>query len=223
MNMLEKWPINLGTEHHELILKPKKFMDIVSEVIWHLEEPVAEFATIPLLLLSKMAKEHVTVMLSGEGADDIFAGYPIYRFMNYINQYQNIPKILRDYLLDPIGRAILGNRREGKYKEWLSAPLERRYLGNASYFTQAMRDQLYSEDFKGEVGKGAVLDIIREYYQRANGKDAIDKMLYLDTKTWLPEDLLIKADKMTMAASLELRVPFLDHKMVEFAAPGHLP
>lgn len=207
-----------ATEHHELILKPRKFMDIVSEVVWHLEEPVAEFATIPLLLLSRMAKEHVTVMLSGEGADEIFAGYPIYRFMNHIEHYQKLPGALRSRLLDPIGNIVLGNRREGKYRQWLSDPLQKRYVGNGSYFTQAMRERLYSKDFKESLGRGNVPELVESYYSRVERKDAIDKMLYLDTKTWLPEDLLIKADKMTMAASLELRVPFLDHKLVEFAA-----
>lgn len=206
------------TEHHELILKPANFMEIVSDVVWHLEEPVAEYATIPLFLLSKLAKEHVTVMLSGEGADEIFAGYPIYRIMNGIEKYQQIPSVFRKSIFQPIFSRLLGDKREGKYLSWLSSPLEERYLGNGSYFTEPMRERLYSKDFRQSVDTSQVLRKIFSYYEKVEGKDPVERMLYLDTKTWLPEDLLIKADKMTMAASLELRVPFLDHKMVEFAA-----
>jgi len=205
------------TEHHEFILKPKNFMDIVSKVIWHLDEPVAEYATIPLLLLSELAKKHVTVMLSGEGADEIFAGYPIYRYMNYIENYQRIPASIRNSFFNPIIGLILKNKKEGKYQDWLSLPLERRYLGNGSYFTHKMRDKLYSGEFKRSLNRDGVYNLIESYYRKVANRDAIGKMLYMDTKTWLPEDLLIKADKMTMAASLELRVPFLDHKLVEFA------
>ena len=206
------------TEHHEFILKPKRFMDIVSKVIWHLDEPVAEMATIPLLLLSELAKQHVTVMLSGEGADEIFAGYSIYRYMNSIEKYQRLPEFLRTAFLNPISGLLLKNRKEGKYQDWLSLPLERRYLGNGSYFTHKMRTRLYTEDLKNSINQDSLYGLINSYYNKVKHRDAVGKMLYLDTSTWLPEDLLIKADKMTMAASLELRVPFLDHKLVEFAA-----
>ncbi|HVN94922.1 MAG TPA: asparagine synthase C-terminal domain-containing protein, partial [Syntrophorhabdaceae bacterium] len=205
------------TDHHELILHPSNLMDIVSQVVWHLEEPIAEYATIPLMLLSKLAKEHVTVMLSGEGADEIFAGYPIYRIMNGIGKYQKIPATLRNAIFQPLISAFLGNKREGKYVDWLTSPLEKRYLGNGSYFTKSMREKLYSPGFREKVDTDEVLDRILGYYRKVSHKDPISQMLYLDTKTWLPEDLLIKADKMTMAASLELRVPFLDHEMVELA------
>jgi asparagine synthase (glutamine-hydrolysing) len=208
---------HFNSEHHEFILNPKKFMDIVSKVVWHLDEPVAEFATIPLLLLSELAKKHVTVMLSGEGADEIFAGYPIYRLMNYIEHYRKLPAPLRRHICDPIAAAFLGNKREGKYMDWLSAPLEKRYLGNGSYFTESMRKKLYTREFEGKLDTREVQRTVASYYRRVGDRDAIRKMLYLDTKTWLPEDLLIKADKMTMAAALELRVPFLDHHLLEFA------
>ncbi len=101
--------------------------------------------------------------------------------------------------------------------DWLSRPLEKRYLGNGSYFTESMRAKLYTKEFKSEVDVWEVQRMVASYYHRVRDWDAIRKMLYLDTKTWLPEDLLIKADKMTMAAALELRVPFLDHHLVEFA------
>lgn len=208
---------HFGTEHHEFILQPKRFMDIVSRVLWHLDEPVAEFATIPLLLLSELAKTYVTVLLSGEGADEIFAGYPVYRLMNLIEKYQRLPTAIRNGFLGQLAGLWLENRREGKYLDWLSLPLERRYLGNGSYFTDRMRDSLYSEDFKNTLNRAELHTLLDGYYAKVAGRDPIRRMLYVDTKTWLPEDLLVKADKMTMAAAVELRVPFLDHKLVEFA------
>ncbi|CAB1055280.1 Asparagine synthetase [glutamine-hydrolyzing] (EC [Olavius sp. associated proteobacterium Delta 1] len=205
-------------EHHEFILKPKNFMDIIKKVVWHLDEPIAEYAAVPLLLLSELAKQHVTVMLSGEGADEIFAGYPIYRYMNQIELYRRAPERLRKAFEKCIAGPLLRNKREGKYLDWLSTSLEERYLGNGSYLTARMKNRLYSEDFFASVNTSEPYDAIGKYYRKIPNRDAIGKMLYLDTKTWLPEDLLIKADKMTMAAAIELRVPFLDHKLVEYAA-----
>lgn len=206
-----------NSDHHEFILKPKEFMDIVSRVIWHLDEPVAERATIPLLLLSELAKKHVTVMLSGEGADEIFAGYYIYRYMKHIDTYQKIHPLLRHILLTPLASIFLKNKKEGKHLDWLKLPLERRYIGNGNYFSSAMKDKIYTDDFKKQINKEEIFSHIGQIYDKVKHRDVIGKMLYMDTKTWLPEDLLVKADKMTMAASIELRVPFLDHKLVEFA------
>lgn len=205
------------TEHHEFILKPGKLMEVLPEVVWHLDEPISEVQAIPLLLLSKLARNYVTVMLAGEGADEIFAGYPIYRYMNYIEKYQRISPYLRKYVLSPVLGKVLGSKKEGKYRDWISLPLERRYLGTGNYFTESMRNKLYSGDFKISLDKN-LYDPIDSCYRKVAKRDAIGKMVYLDTKTWLPEELLIRADKMTMAASLELRVPFLDHVLVEFAA-----
>ena len=205
------------TEHHEFVLKPKKFMDIASKVVWHLDEPIAEIATLPLLLLAELSKKFVTVMLSGEGVDEIFGGYPIYWYMNAIENYRRFPDILRRTLSNPIVKLLLRNKKEGKYSEWLNLPLNRRYLGNGSYFTEKTRNKLYSKDFNGFLNNNKLRRVIDSYYAKVKGQDALSKMLYLDAKTWLPEDLLVKADKMTMAASIELRVPFLDHKLVEFA------
>ena len=206
------------TEHHEFILKPQKFMEIVEKVVWHLDEPVAEFATIPLLLLSELAKKYVTVMLSGEGADEVFGGYPIYRFMQMIEFYQKAPQIFRKKCVEPLAGLFLKRIKEGKYLNWMRLPLHERYLGNGSYFNSTMKDKLYTQDFKKRFSADNVSAMVNKYYERVRSRDPIGQMLYLDTKTWLVEDLLIKADKMTMASGIELRVPFLDHKLVEYAA-----
>ena len=209
---------HFNSDHHEFILKPRKFMDIVSRVVWHLDEPVAERATIPLLLLSELAKKHVTVMLSGEGADEIFAGYNIYRYMRNIDTYQKIHPLLRASILTPLAGLLLRNKKEGKHLDWLKNHLEKRYIGNGNYFSSSMKDKIYTDDFNDQLDRENVFNLVGAFYQNVKHRDVIGKMLYMDTKTWLPEDLLVKADKMTMAAAIELRVPFLDHKLVEFAA-----
>lgn len=206
------------TEHHEFMLNPAKFSEAVPKVLWHLDEPIAEYATIPLMLLSEMAKNHVTVMLSGEGADELFAGYPIYWYMTLIEKYRKIPNVIRSLLTDRMFKLLLGRKRQGKYIEWLTSDLEKRYLGNGSRLTDGIKRRLYSDDFWRSSTKSGVFETISSYYGSVHADEILPKMLYLDTKTWLPDDLLLKADKMTMAHSVELRVPFLDHEMVEFAA-----
>lgn len=207
-----------GAEHHEFILQPERFVDHVEELVWHMDEPVGEFATIPLMLLSRLAKQHVTVMLSGEGADEIFAGYTIYRYMALVESYRSLPRWLRKGVGNPLLRAVLGHRKEGKYAAWSEQRLEERYRGNGVCFTDPMRANLLTPEFARSVPTGHVQQTIDGYYAKVACKDPVSRMLYVDTKTWLPEDLLVKADKMTMAAAVELRVPFLDHRLVELAA-----
>ena len=215
---------HIGAEHHEFVLQPAKFVNHVEELVWHMDEPVGEFATIPLMLLSRLAKQHVTVMLSGEGADEIFAGYSIYRYMALVDRYRSLPQWLRDGVGNPLLRAVLGRRKEGKYAAWPEQRLEERYRGNGVCFTDTMRAKLLNPEFTRSLEDGHLQKTIDGYYARVQGKDPVSRMLYVDTKTWLPEDLLVKADKMTMAAAVELRVPFLDHRLVELAAsfPTHM-
>jgi asparagine synthase (glutamine-hydrolysing) len=215
---------HVGAEHHEFVLKPATFVDTVADVVWHMDEPVGEYATIPLLLLSRLAKEHVTVMLSGEGADEIFAGYPIYRYMALVERYRSLPAWFRTGVGDRLLRGLFAHRKEGKYASWPGQRLEERYRGNGSCFTDTMRAKVLNPEFARSLGDGHLQKTIDACYARVQRKDPVSRMLYVDTKTWLPEDLLVKADKMTMAAAVELRVPFLDHRLVELAAsfPTHM-
>jgi asparagine synthase (glutamine-hydrolysing) len=215
---------HVGAEHHEFILKPATFVDTVDEVVWHMDEPMGDYTTIPLLLISRLAKEHVTVMLSGEGADEVFAGYSIYRYMDLVERYRSLPRWLRRGVGDPLLRVMLADRKEGKYADWPRQRLEERYRGNGSCFTDTMRARLINPEFTRSLADGHLQRTIDSYYRPVQHKDPVSRMLYLDTKTWLPEDPLLKADKMTMAASIELRVPFLDHRLVElgFSLPTHM-
>jgi len=209
-----------GTDHHEFLLEPTDFYEFIPKLVWHFDEPVVEAAAIPLYFISELAREHVAVLLSGEGADELFAGYPIYRYMNMIDKYRKIPHYARKYFFDQIIKCFISSRKKrSKYLDWTQLPLEQRYFGVSAELTDSFKGELYSHDFRNFIDdKASVQDYLLPYYNKASNKDSLGKMLYVDTKVWLPDDLLIKADKMSMAASVELRVPFLDHKLVEFAA-----
>lgn len=205
------------TKHHVFKLKPDDFFLSIQKFVEFAEEPILEPAAIALYHISKLARQTVTVLLSGEGSDEIFAGYYLYDLMRRIDRLQKIVP------LSVLGFskfvAILLNRTKlKKYSDWLGLPLEKRYQGTSSYLTDTVKRELYSSDFYDS--KGTYLpDTFSFYYDRVKSKpDNLSKMLYVDTKTWLVDDLLLKADKMTMAASIELRVPFLDYRMVELAA-----
>ena len=203
-----------NTEHREFILKPKGFMEAIPELVRHMEEPVVELAAIPLLRLSQLAKPHATVLLSGEGADEIFGGYALYRRMLALERYG----FLRP-LLSLLPKGLLPTERHIKYADWLSSSLEDRYRGTSADLTLSAKGRFYSPDFLQRARFRPYMDkAFSGHFQKTAGWPDLSRLLYVDAKTWLVDDLLIKADKMTMAASVELRVPFLDHEVVDFAS-----
>ncbi len=211
-----------NTDHHEYCLEPTDFYSFIPKLVWHFDEPVVEAAAIPLYFISKLAREHVTVLLSGEGADELFGGYPIYKYMRMIERYRRIPGFIRSGITDSLFGTLAGKgsrKKSSKYLAWSKLPLEQRYFGVSTELTGGVKANLYSDDFlHDESWHLSLTDLVAPYYSKVAHKDPLSKMLYLDTKVWLPDDLLVKADKMSMATSVELRVPFLDYKMVEFAA-----
>ncbi len=211
------------TEHHEMTITARDFSDFLPKYMWHMEEPVCEPPAIALYYVSKMAREHVKVLISGEGGDEAFAGYPEYRNFRWLETLKAVAGPLKGSVsaaLNVVSR-ITGSRRLAKYAPLMDRPLEDYYYSRTSGpFTPFNRDisKLYSPAFLLQVCKSRSLEGVRNCFSAMQGKDRLDKMLYVDTKTWLPDDLLLKADKMTMANSVELRVPLLDHKLLEFAA-----
>jgi len=207
-----------NTDHHEYILEPENFYDFIPKFIWHFDEPISEPAAIPLYFISKLARKHVTVLLSGEGADELLAGYPIYNYMQTIDRYRKLPGVLRRNLTDKfLTRLIKSEKKRDKYSEWINLPLEERYLSVPSELSGSMRKKLFNKDFLNHSQLEAA-EVMGNYFEKVKSQDNLSKMLYVDTKTWLADDLLTKADKMSMAVSVELRVPFLDHTLVEFVA-----
>ena len=204
-----------NTEHHEYILESSDFFDSLDLLLEHMEEPVVESAAVALYQLSKLAREHVTVILSGEGGDEILAGYPLYKIMPKVDKLHTIVGMLPTPLHRFIGRHAMASEKFAKYWDWAGQPNSQRYWGISNDVTATIKNKMYQPTFSAHIG-----DRVGSYFHEIFGamQDATDlrRMSYVDLKTWLPDDLLLKADKMTMACSLELRVPMLDHHLLEF-------
>jgi asparagine synthase (glutamine-hydrolysing) len=211
-----------NTEHHEYILNSGDFFDSLDLLLEHMEEPVVESAAVALYQLSKLAREHVTVILSGEGGDEILAGYPLYNKMPKIDRLYAFARFMPVALHSWIGRQAIRSEKIKKYWDWIGTPLAQRYRGISSNVTDSLRTKMYRPDFLAQVDH-TVGDYFEKLFGTIEQGTNLRRMTYVDLRTWLPDDLLIKADKMTMACSLELRVPMLDHRLLEFATalPDH--
>lgn len=188
--------------HREVEIDLSEFWRLLPEAVTAMEEPVAEAPSVSLLQLSRFTRQHVTVVLSGEGADENLAGY---------NIYQRVLRARPLGWLPPLGSLarLARTHRTAQAAAWIGRSIPERYRGVSSVFTEDERERL--------LGRGRpAVDSAAEHYERTRALSPLQRMLYYDQKVWLPDDLLVKADKMTMAASLELRVPFLDHKVVEW-------
>jgi asparagine synthase (glutamine-hydrolysing) len=214
---------HFDADHHEIRLRPSEWKDVLPELIWHLDEPVADPACIPLYYLSREAKHHVTVILSGEGADEILGGYGIYGRMLELERLRRTLGSGVSRLLAPILAAVLPGQKLPHYARLGGLPLEARYRGVSRAFRPEWKARLLGRD-AGSAADGVLDEVFAPCFAAFASGSALDRMLYADLKIWLPDDLLVKADKMTMANSQELRVPFLDHELVELAAslPEHL-
>jgi asparagine synthase (glutamine-hydrolysing) len=186
-----------------------------------MEEPVCEPPAIALYSVAKLAAEHVKVVLSGEGGDEAFAGYPNYRNNAWFERAKHMMGPVHGALAPVVGSLPNLGSRFDKYRRSFDMPLEDYYLSRASrphtYFNDN-RDQLLTPEMSASLSTHSTNGVLAEHWAAAQGLGPLNQMLYIDTKTWLPDDLLIKADKMTMATSLELRVPLLDHRILEYAA-----
>ncbi len=200
-----------GADHHEFTLGALDFRDVIPQLVWHLDEPLADPSCIPLYFVSRLARRHITVVLSGEGADEILAGYGIYPKMLAVDNLRRIPGV------GPVAGRLAGQFPENRYQDILrmvAQPLAPRYRGVSRGFRPALQTRLTRQS----TGSNALDAVYGPLFDAVSHASPLNQMLYADSKVWLPDDLLLKADKMTMANALELRVPFLDHKLVEFAA-----
>lgn len=197
------------TQHHELILTPEAFRDVLPEIVWSMDEPVGDEASIPLHYLARFARQTVTVALSGEGSDEIFAGYPIYQRMLGFEAWNRVPGMS---LLGKLG-SLLPEGKLRHYATMLGRPLEERHRGVSRVFSVSERERLLDK----ANGIRRIPNRVDAAYRRTASLPALTRLLHVDLETWMADDLLVKADRMSMANSLELRVPFLDHRLVEFA------
>ncbi|HET7143738.1 MAG TPA: asparagine synthase (glutamine-hydrolyzing) [Anaerolineales bacterium] len=220
-----------ATDHHEFTLTYGDIPSTLEKIAPHFGEPFADASAIPLYHLSMMTREHVTVALNGDGGDEDFAGYQRYWLDGFANAYARAPRFLTRSLIPSIANLIPDNadRPVGQslingFKRLEQLPeIDRRasILRWGSYFSPRQRAALWKPEFHFNLDNAQ--DLLARQFDSAAGS-YLDKTLYTDLHTYLPGDLLVKADRMTMAASLEGRSPFLDHEIVEWAArvPDHL-
>ena len=212
-----------GSRHFETTISANEFLSFLPKYVWHMEEPVCEPPAVALYYVSKLAREHVTVLLSGEGGDEVFAGYQNYRNLRWLETIKRGLGPLRypvSKVLSGIG-SIARAKRLQHYSALMEMKIEEYYLSRTAdpcnYFNGS-KSQLYSDAFRAAVRGSSPTEPTQELWRNCKTQNDLNRMLYVDTKTWLPDDLLIKADKITMANSLELRVPLLDHRVLEFGA-----
>lgn len=208
-----------GTEHHELIAEPR-FWETLEKLTRMLEEPFADSSILPTYYVSCLARQHVTVALSGDGGDELFAGYDRYRV--------NVRRQVFDHIPAPLGRWYRGSIyphlpvsfRGRKFAYNVSLPARERYLDGISFLPVVDgRERVFSDDFVAWARqKPSPLEMFRGYFDQAPAQDFLSRLLYLDTKTYLPADIMTKMDRMSMATSLETRAPILDHVFVEWVA-----
>ncbi len=209
------------TDHHEVVVTPDT-AELLPKLIWHLDEPIADPAALPTYLLCRFARQTVPVVLTGEGGDELLGGYPRYPWFLMAKRLQRLlPAALRERVLLPLGRMFPGSHRYRKALEDLLAERDdaSRHVCWIANFDHTLKTRVVSSDLRAGLGSRAET-LVGGYL---NGGDAnfgnlVHRLIALDMHTWLVDDILTKMDKMSMATSVEARVPFLDHQLVEFVA-----
>lgn len=202
-----------GTDHHELMVEAD-IVGTVTQLTEHMEEPFGDSSMLPTYFVSCLARKHVKVALSGDGGDETFAGYDRYRIHLHDRSLEWIPDGAKRWYREQVHRMI-PYATPGRNLAYSAAlPWQERYVEGVSFAAFQREMGILSTDFAGT--NGAPLKLFRDYLEKAPARDALSRVLYLDTKTYLPGDILTKVDRMSMAASLEARVPMLDHVFLEW-------
>ena len=211
-NLSEK----IGLEHHYKVISADEYWDAVPKVQYHMDQPLADASCVALYFVSKIASEYVKVVLSGEGADELFGGYNIYHEPDDLASYQRLPLFLRRAAA-AVAKALPFSFRGKSFLIRGALPIEENFIGNCSMFTMDEKRRLLRDGLPCTRPQ----TLTKPIYDRVQGLDDVTKMQYLDINVWLVGDILLKADRMSMANSLELRVPFLDKEV--FAVASRLP
>jgi asparagine synthase (glutamine-hydrolysing) len=213
-----------STNHREYVVTPN-VQDILTDIVGSFDEPFADHSTVPSYYLCKMTRERVTVALSGLGGDEMFGGYERYLGFKLSTYYNLLPRILREEMIKPLIEKI-PERADGHYtvnhlKRFVrsgSLPQDQRYFGFLSMLDVKGKKSLFNEPEKYQEGLDRCRELVLKHFNSPNAHDPLDRVFYCDIKTYVPEDILACTDRMSMRHSLEVRVPFLDHKFVEFCA-----
>ena len=203
----------IGVRHVVRTVKPDEMMEALPLIIWYLDDPVADPALVPLWFVAREARQHVKVVLSGEGADELFGGYTIYREPLSLAPFEKVPDGMRKAMGRLSTRIPEGVRGKDLLRRG-ALQLEQRYYGNARIF----REEQLAAILRRYDPRRSHTEITAQWYRASTGWDPVARMQHVDLFTWLRGDILVKADKMTMANSLELRVPFLDPEVFAVAA-----
>lgn len=203
----------LGIENHKKLISAEESFELLPTIQYHMDEPQSNPSSVPLYFLAELASKYVTVTLSGEGADEIFGGYAWYETSSKMISYQKVPYFIRR----PISllSKVLPKNKMTTFLLKGGQKVEEKFIGQAIVFEESEALRILKDDYKNGP---SVQSITKKVYERAKGKDDLTKMQYLDLNLWMPGDILLKADKMSMAHSIELRVPFLDKEVMSLAA-----
>jgi asparagine synthase (glutamine-hydrolysing) len=213
-----------STDHHVEMVEPNA-LEIVDKLAWHFDEPFADSSAIPTYYVSRIARGQVTVALGGDGGDENLAGYRRYKLDHNENRLRShVPAAMRRAVFGPLGRWYPGLawaprvfRAKATFQNLSRTPLEG-YFNSISYFRPDDKLNLFTPEFKRLLGGYDSMDVFRHYYDRADTEDLLSKIQYVDIKTYLTDDILTKVDRASMAVSLEVRAPMLDHKFMECVA-----
>ena len=215
---------SLGTNHFEETVQPRA-VELLPKLAWHYDEPFADSSAVPTYYVSQMARRHVTVALSGDGGDENFAGYRRYKLSMYEDRLRSfVPAPVRKVVFGPLGRMYpkLGwaprvFRAKSTFESLARDPLEG-YFNGISCCPPAMKRRLLGPDVVRALGSYDSASVLRDHYDRADTPDTLSRLQYVDIKTYLVDDILVKVDRASMANSLEVRCPLLDHKLMELIA-----
>jgi asparagine synthase (glutamine-hydrolysing) len=215
-----------GTEHHEQVIGPDHLDKLLPELVWHAEEPLADASMVPMYYVSELASRHVKMVLCGDGGDEIFAGYETYPAYYAVKTYQKIPKYLRDKIISPLvsnlpvsDKKISFDYKAKRFVKGAEYNHEKAHFYWRIIFDENDKQEMYTDALQTQTaGFDTYEQTYGQYFKKTNAKNPIDQMLYADTRFYLPNDMLVKVDRMSMAHSLEVRVPLLDHQLVEYMA-----
>jgi len=212
-----------GTDHQEFVVRSDLVKELVPVLMKYLDEPLADASIIPTYIISKLARKYVTVALAGDGGDELFAGYDTYKAYQVARLYRKVPKFIRDKLVKRIVYLLPASKKrlsfEFKAKKFISGidhpPEISNYIWWGAY-NPVEKENLFSPELKSYFGKDPYCPVF-DHSENCQARHTLDRLSYLDIKLYLQDDLLVKVDRMSMANSLEIRVPFLDHNFVDFA------
>jgi asparagine synthase (glutamine-hydrolysing) len=219
-----KVAVQFHTDHYDEVVRPEA-LAIVDKLTWHYDEPFADSSAIPTYYVSRIARQKVTVALGGDGGDENFAGYRRYVFDRAENNLRSlVPAPIRSTIFGPLGRSYPALawaprvfRAKATFQSLSRSPLEG-YFNSISVFRCDEKRRLFTEDFRRQLNEYDSIEVLRHHYEHAGTDDPLSRIQYVDIKTYLPDDILTKVDRASMAVSLEVRAPLLDHQFMEMLA-----